>query len=153
MQSDRNALKAGLFIVVSVGLIVGVIIGIKGITRFVEPAQKHPVRVKLGGALGGVSGGGGVRIGGAKVGTVRDIDLDTDGENPGIVITFSIPEKFQIKRDANVTIQTTVTGVSVLNFESLGSKQASQLAQGEMLTGTPGASIASLSAKARDLVP
>ena len=153
MTNERNSLKAGLFIVVSVALIVFVVVGIKGLSRFVEPTQRHQVRFKLSDDIGGLANGDDVRIGGAKVGTVRDIELDTESENPGIVITFQIPKKFQVRRDANVTIQTTVTGVSVLNIESLGSRQAQQLAEGEMITGMPGASIATLTAKARDLVP
>jgi ABC-type transporter Mla subunit MlaD len=107
------------------------------------------VRFKLADDIGGLAEGDPVRIGGAKVGTVRDISLETDVPEPGIVITFAMPSKFKLKNDAQVTIQSTVTGVAVLNFESLGSAAGAELIEGQMLTGKPGGSIASLTAAAQ----
>jgi ABC-type transporter Mla subunit MlaD len=147
--NDRNSLKAGLFIVVSVGLIIAIVIGIKGLRRFVEPVQKHQVRFALADDIGGLANGDPVRIGGASVGTVREIELETESESPGIVITFAIPQKFKIHRDAVLTVQSTLTGVSVLNFESLG--KGDLLPEGQMLAGKPTASFQALAAVATGL--
>jgi ABC-type transporter Mla subunit MlaD len=144
--SERNSLKAGLFIVISIALIIGIVVGIKGLRRFFEPVQRHQVRFALADDIGGLANGDPVRIGGANVGTVRDVEFDTDSDNLGIVVTFAIPRKFKVHHDAVVTVQSTLTGVSVLNFESLGRGQI--LTQGEMLTGKPGASFAALAAMA-----
>src|SRR4051812_43686947 len=128
MSKERNALKAGIFIVASLGLIIAIVIGIKGVKRFTEPAQKHQVRFKLSDDIGGLADGDPVRIGGAAVGSVREINLETEGSNPGIVITFAIPRRYTVHDDAVITVQSTITGVSVLNFESLGTGKA--LAEG-----------------------
>jgi ABC-type transporter Mla subunit MlaD len=146
MQSERNSLKAGLFIVASVALIISVIVAIKGLGRFLEPVQRHQVRFALSDDVGGLAEGDQVRIGGASVGTVRDISLDTDSASPGIVITFAIPRKFKVHTDAVLTVQSTLTGVSVLNFESLG--KGTMLPEGQMLAGKPGASFSALAAMA-----
>lgn len=146
MASERNSLKAGSFIVVSIGLIIAIVIGIKGLRRFIEPAQRHRVKFALSDDIGGLADGDPVRIGGAAVGTVREIELDTDSANAGIVITFSIPRRFKVHKDAVLTVQSNLTGASVLNFESLGGGQ--MLAEGEMLVGKPGASFSALAAVA-----
>lgn len=146
MKNERNALKAGLFIVVSIALMVGVVIGIKGLKRFLEPAQQLQVRFHLSDDIGGLAAGDPVRIGGANVGTVREVELITEGENPGIVITFAIPKKFNVHQDATLNIQTTITGVSVLNFTSLGTATGTLLAENAVLQGKSNASFAELAA-------
>jgi len=142
--TERNSIKAGLFIVISIGLIIAIVIAIKGLRHFVEPSQNHQVHFALSDDIGGLAEGDPVRIGGATVGTVRDVELDTSSETPGIVITFAIPRRFKVHKDAVLTVQSTVTGVSVLNFESMGKGET--LADNELLTGKPGASLAELAA-------
>jgi ABC-type transporter Mla subunit MlaD len=126
-RHDRNAFKAGLFIIVSIGLTVALILGIKGIGRFVVPSQNRTVRFALSDDIGGLSPGDDVRIGGAKVGVVRDVDIDAqdnggsgEPKKPGIVISFTMPSRFIIRENADISVQSTVTGVAVLNFASLG---------------------------------
>src|SRR5262249_26891415 len=138
MPNERNALKAGIFIIVSIALIIGIIIGIKGVGRFLEPMQHQSITFKLTDDIGGLSPGDDVRVGGAKVGVVRGVEFENkDDGTHHIVVRFTIPQRFVLKKDAIVSIQSTVTGVSVLNFSSLGSGDA--LADGEMLTGRPSA--------------
>jgi ABC-type transporter Mla subunit MlaD len=127
-RKERNAFKAGLFIVISFALIVTLILGIKGIGRFIVPSQDRMVRFSLSDDIGGLSPGDDVRIGGAKVGVVRGIEIDpgggtdTDGKprQPAIMIEFMMPQRFVVRQNADITVQSTVTGVSVLNFASLG---------------------------------
>lgn len=138
MTKERNAFKAGIFIIFSICLIVGIIVGIKGVGRFLDPMQQGMVVFKLSDDIGGLSTGDEVRVGGAKVGVVRDVDF---GEQPDgnkvINVSYSIPKRFILHKDAIVSIQSTVTGVSVLNFSGLGTGEL--LAEGDTLPGRPGA--------------
>lgn len=153
-QRDRNAFKAGLFIVISVFLIVALILGIKGIGRFVVPSQDRTVRFALSDDIGGLSPGDDVRIGGAKVGVVRDIDIETGDQTkpaqPGIIIEFTMPGRFVVRQNAEINVQSTVTGVSVLNFASLG--EGPPVPESDMLIGRPGG-LSSLLASAGKLGP
>jgi ABC-type transporter Mla subunit MlaD len=137
MTNNRNALKAGIFILISIGMMIGVIIGIKGVGRFLEPMQHANVTFKIGDDIGGLSPGDEVRIGGAKVGVVRKVEFVETGDKPNIVVNFTIPKRFPLHKDAVIMVQSTVTGVSVLNFSSLGDGEA--LGADDMLSGHPGA--------------
>lgn len=138
MSNERNSLKAGIFILASIVLIIAVIVAIKGVGRFLEPMQHAAVSFKLSDDIGGLAPGDEVRVGGAKVGVVRDVAFaDGPDGSPIIAINFTVPRRFTLHKDAVVGIQSTVTGVSVLNFSSLGSGAA--LAQGEYLAGRPSA--------------
>jgi ABC-type transporter Mla subunit MlaD len=136
MQNERNSLKAGIFIIVSMALIVAIVIGIKGVGRFLEPTQHATVSFTLTDDIGGLSPGDEVRIGGAKVGVVRSVEFTSDeaGQQEGILVGFTVPQRFHLRKDAVVSIQSTVTGVSVLNISSLG--KAEPLA-GAILVGKP----------------
>jgi ABC-type transporter Mla subunit MlaD len=124
-QTDKNAFKAGLFMLISVALIVAVIFGIKGVSRFIVPSQHRVVRFKLSDDIGGLGAGDEVRIGGAKVGIVQSVDIAADGKTePSIAIAFTMPSRFNIRDGVDVSVQSTVTGVSVLNFASLGNGNA-----------------------------
>jgi ABC-type transporter Mla subunit MlaD len=153
-RNDRNAFKAGLFIIISIVLIVALILGIKGISRFVVPSQDRMVRFALSDDIGGLSPGDDVRIGGAKVGVVRSIDIDTGDEGkssrPGIVIEFAMPQRYVVRENAEISVQSTVTGVSVLNFASLGEGPAIPLS--DVLIGRPGG-LSSLIASAGEIGP
>lgn len=137
MNNERNALKAGTFIIVSIGLIIAIIVGIKGIGRFLEPMQYATASFALTDDIGGLSAGDEVRIGGAKVGVVRGVEFVASSDDPQsskILVSFTLPKRFIVKQDAVIGIQSTVTGVSVLNFTSLGKGQP---LAGQTLVGRP----------------
>ncbi|HEV8604829.1 MAG TPA: MlaD family protein [Tepidisphaeraceae bacterium] len=138
MIKRRNALRAGIFIVLSIVLAITIVIGIKGLDRILDPVDKRTVRFTLQDDLGGLRVGDDVRIGGYKVGQVRDIDVVPPSDprlarssastpstapitQPMILVTFGVPKKYDIKEGARIGIQGTVTGQSWLNFDSLGS--------------------------------
>jgi ABC-type transporter Mla subunit MlaD len=75
MNNERNALKAGIFIIISMVLIVAIVVGIKGVGRFLEPMRQATVAFKLSDDIGGLAPGDEVRIGGAKVGVVRSVSI------------------------------------------------------------------------------
>jgi phospholipid/cholesterol/gamma-HCH transport system substrate-binding protein len=118
MTTDRNAVRAGLFILVTIALIVGVVISIKGLGRLVEPRQTLTAAFKLSDDLGGLKVGDDIRIGGAKVGEVKEIAIDAAAEQ--IKVKFALPRSYTVHQDAHLGVQQTVTGTSWLNFQSLG---------------------------------
>ena len=124
MNKDRNALKAGTFIVVSFILGAGIIIAIKDFGRFAEPAQVRSVRFRLSDDLGGLRVGDELRVGGFKVGSVKTIEpAELEGGESGLVVTFTVPRKYVLREGATVGVQTGLTGASVLNVVDLGRGQ------------------------------
>ena len=138
---DRNAFKAGVFIVTSVVLILGVVVAIKGVGRLVEPHQVRTATFSLADDIGGLRIGDDVRVGGLKVGIVKSLGIErqTDagaGQQPHIVVTFDLPERIQLREGARIGVQNTVTGTSWLNFDNLGN--GAPIAEDVPLVGRPG---------------
>ena len=151
MKTQRNDFRAGLFIVISIVLIVAIIVGIKGIGRIFQPAQHPTVTFRLTDDIGGLSVGDDVRIGGYKVGVVRRIEIEKNAAGePIIEVSFSIPEKYDLRSDARISVQGTLTGVSWLNFENLGT--GAKLTGTDRLIGRP-SPIGALLAAAGDIAP
>jgi phospholipid/cholesterol/gamma-HCH transport system substrate-binding protein len=140
--SDRNAFKAGLFIVISLVLILAIIVGIKGVGRILEPQQVRTATFTLADDLGGLRVGDDVRVGGLKVGIVRRLEIEpaTQGgkdQQPRIVVTFHMPERIVLRQGARVGVQQTVTGSAWLNFDDIGAGEP--MAADAPLTGRAGA--------------
>src|SRR5690606_19108574 len=154
MTKQHNELRAGLFILVAVALILAVIFSIRGISEWADPTRELRVRFNLDDDIGGLRIGDEVRIGGYKVGTVTNIALsqvdDPPGGNTELELTIDVPQRYIIHADAVVRVQSSFTGVSVLNFESLGSDRP--LAEGGALRGRPGM-LTELAAMMTDAAP
>jgi phospholipid/cholesterol/gamma-HCH transport system substrate-binding protein len=139
MNRDRNALKAGTFIVVSFVLTIAVVVAIKDFGRFAEPANLRSVRFKLTDDIGGLRVGDEVRLGGFKVGSIKSIDgVNVDGsgtERPGLVLVFTLPRKYVLREGASVAVQTSLTGAAVLNVTDLGNGQP--VSDGVAVAGVP----------------
>jgi ABC-type transporter Mla subunit MlaD len=138
-KQDRSAFKAGLFIVISTVLIGFVLVAIKGIHTVFVPSSEHKAAFTLTDDIGGLRLGDDVRIGGFKVGVIRDIELEglASGEKPRILISFDLPDVYPLHDNTHVAVQGTLTGGSWLNIDDLGSGKL--LAEGEILTGHPSA--------------
>jgi len=122
MNKDRNALKAGTFIVVACVLALAVTIAIKDFGRFAESAQLRTVRFKMADNLGGLRVGDEVRVGGFKVGTIQSIEpIDFGGKQEAVMeVRFSVPTKYVLREGTVVGVQSTLTGSSSLNVLSMG---------------------------------
>ena len=122
MNQDRNALKAGTFIVVATVLTLAVIMAIKDFGRFTASASIRTARFKLADDLGGLRVGDEVRVGGFKVGSIKSIEpLDFDGKEEAVmVVRFTLPDQYVLREGAVVGVQSGLTGSSVLNVQSLG---------------------------------
>jgi len=133
MAKERNALRAGIFMLISLALILFVIIAISGAAKFTEKFNTYSVSFSLTDDIGGLRSGDDVRIGGLKVGDVRDIRIDQ--EHATVVVIMDLPSKYTIYRDADIFIQHGLTGSSAINIESFGSGQ--RVAENESLSGQP----------------
>jgi ABC-type transporter Mla subunit MlaD len=78
-----------------------------------------------------------VRVGGVKVGTVREMNIimNKDTKEASVEIKFRVPERLQIRQGARLGVQSTLTGASVLNFDQLGS--GALLPPTEIIIGSP----------------
>ena len=138
MAKDRNAFKAGLFIIVSLVLILGVIVSIKGLGRIIEPQQVRTATFTLADDISGLRLGDDVRVGGLKVGTVRSLTIEPppdEKSQPHILVTFHMPRRIVLRDGARVGVQSTITGTSWLNFDALGTGQP--LSEDVSLPGRP----------------
>ena len=142
MSKQRNAVKVGTFILVSIALIFTLVVAInRGFATF-SSAQVRYASFTLTDDLGGLRVGDDVRIGGFTVGEVRSIELvapdhpklpkregtttTTTTTQPAppkamLLVEFSVPKKYKLYEDAKIGIQSTFTGQSWLNFEDVGS--------------------------------
>jgi ABC-type transporter Mla subunit MlaD len=128
MTSERNAFKAGLFIVIAAALGIAIVISIKGAGRLTGPRQTRTAYFKLTDDVGGLRVGDDLRIGGHKVGVVQSIELiDNDAGDstaakaePTLAVQFRLPQRIVLREGVKLSVQTQLTGSSVLNIESLG---------------------------------
>src|SRR5215212_2007987 len=152
MTKERNAFKAGLFIVVSIALIVGVIVAIKGVGRLIEPHQVRTATFTLKDDVSGLRIGDDVRVGGLKVGIVRSLAIEqaSEKEPTRIVVPFHMPQRLTVREGARLGVQNTITGAAWLNFDKLGA--GNPLAADAVLKGEPGA-YAQILASVNELAP
>ena len=151
-QPHRSDLRAGIFILVSIVLVFAIIVAIKGVRTIFNHLETRDVGFSLNDDLGGLRVGDDVRIGGFKVGVVKSVEVDGlgDGEHPHIRVKFSMPEKYPLRKDAHIGIQSSVTGTTVLNIDSLGTGE--MLNGEEELVGHP-SSISQLLANVSEMTP
>src|SRR5207253_869731 len=77
-------------------------------------------------------------LGGLKVGTIDAIEpAGLETTDAGLVVTFSLPDKYKFHPGAEVGIQTQLTGASVLNVRTLGEPGRGDLPAGTPLAGQP----------------
>ena len=146
MNKKRNELQAGLFIIVTAALAVTVILLIHGVNA--GPTKMVRASWKLTDDIAGLRAGDDVRVGGYKVGQVREVHIeDADGTDAHVVVGFTIPSHYMLHSDAVVQVQSGLTGAVNLNIQSLGNGQA--LADGQVIPGIPDSKTALLASLGR----
>src|SRR4051812_36547493 len=134
MKNERNAFRAGLFILIAIALTMTVILSIKGGGRFAEGKVIRTVSFKLSDDVGGLRVGDDVRVGGGKGGAGKEIEgVGLEGTSPTIQVSFSLPGRFKLRENAHVGVQATLTGAASLNIESLGGGR--EYAETEVVVG------------------
>lgn len=150
MRTERNELAAGLFIIASAFAIGAIVVAIKGATRITEPSESRQVSFRLTDDLSGLRRGDDVRLGGFKVGLVKNIDVVTadpsDGE-PRIIVEFTLPSRYKLHANSAVSVQSGITGSPSLNIERLGSGE-----ELKEVAGQPGA-FSTLTSALRGVTP
>lgn len=134
MTRERNAFKAGLFIVLSFVTTLAVLVLIRGQTA--GPTQDRSVTFSLEDDISGLNVGDEVRMGGAKIGSVVRIEF-LSGDAPTIKVTFRIPKEFKLHEGAKIAIEAPLTGAANLNIMSLGVRTATEISEQESIKGTP----------------
>lgn len=133
MAQNRNAARAGLFIVASAIIALGVIVVISGPDRF-TPKRGYVATFDINENLQGIRPGDQVRLGGIRVGAVTSVELNDSANPPIIEVGLSIPSKYTLKQGATVSVEALI-GSASLNIDSLGT--GGTLPEGGRLDGTP----------------
>ncbi|MDB5326115.1 MAG: hypothetical protein JWM57_1684 [Phycisphaerales bacterium] len=136
MPTDKNALRAGLFIVVAIALAAGVLLAIQGSRNWLEPKHTITAAFDLTENLGGLKVGDPVRVGGFDQGSVAAIRF-VSGQPPHVEVEFSLPTKYELRTDANVGVEQGLTGAANLNIVDFGKGDAWK--DGTILDGRPSA--------------
>jgi len=122
MTRERNELKAGAFIIITLVLVIAVIVWINGAS--IGKMETHVVSFRMTDDIGGLRVGDDVRLGGFKVGIVREIvPANLDSSDARLLVTFTIPAQYVIRENARIGIQSSLTGAANLNIDSTGAGQ------------------------------
>jgi ABC-type transporter Mla subunit MlaD len=134
MTRERNELKAGAFIIITLVLVIAVIVWINGAS--IGKMQSHVVSFRMTDDVGGLRVGDDVRLGGFKVGIVREIvPANLDSADARLLVTFTIPAQYVIREKARIGIQSSLTGAANLNIDSTGIGQP--VPDAEPIAGLP----------------
>lgn len=146
MSRERNELKAGAFILITFALVVVILVWIKG--GGIGPTQVRAIAFNLTDDLGGLRVGDDVRLGGYKVGIVKAITPDgLEGAHPRLLVIITLPERYILRKDTTIGVQTGLTGATNLNIEAIGT--GAPLRQDEPLQGRPDSKTALLASLGR----
>jgi phospholipid/cholesterol/gamma-HCH transport system substrate-binding protein len=100
MNQSRYAVRVGLFVLIGIVLIVGLLLAFsKGLTFF-KPTYELRMRAKN---VAGLREGANVLMAGVEVGSVAGADVSPDGR--GVLIRLKIDSKYQIHGDARFVIE------------------------------------------------
>jgi ABC-type transporter Mla subunit MlaD len=151
-NKPRSDLRAGLFILLSLGLICGAVVAIKGVRTVFVHETVRKVRFSLKDNLGGLRLGDDVRLGGYKVGMVDSVDIVGlgSGQEPYVLVRFTLPERYPLAADAHMNVESSLTGTTVLNIDALGTGPV--LLADQELVGHP-SSFSSVLAELGDAAP
>lgn len=136
MARSNNHFKAGLFIIISFGIALGIFFGITSSTLFNGPRNQYTAIFDLTDDVGGLESGSPVRLGGINVGDVEDVEIIELEGKPVVKSVFNVPTRYKLKKDALVSVQAGLTGTVNLNITSLGTSDQVATAS-DYLDGAP----------------
>src|SRR5580698_9048641 len=110
MAKKRNAARAGIFMFISLAMVVAVVIALGGGNRFTQNFNTFVISFNLSDDIGGLQIGDDVRLGGLKVGSVKNIQIETppnssENKNLAVDVYIDLPTKYTVRSDAKISIQ------------------------------------------------
>ncbi len=126
MNTQRDNVKAGLFVLVGIVLAVAVIIILADFGAFFASEQKIRVYYALNDGLQGLKPGARVNLGGQPVGEVVAIDDYTrpGGDHvEGKIVTLSVPARYRVYWTAHIEVEKPPLGTNTtMNIANVGDK-------------------------------
>ena len=138
--SNQTALKAGVFVIVSIVLAVLVVVLLANVQSKLYPTTDYTVRFSLADGAAGLAPDSPVRVGGRDVGRVTDISFERSGDEiTGVLVEIAVKDSLVFHEGAVAFLERPLLGSgAVLNFESTGpAASAPVLAEDGMITGLP----------------
>ena len=127
MTGERDNIKAGIFVLLTValGLVVVIVLGSSTFRTLLKSQQTVKVYYPLEIGLQGLTEGAEVSLGDVKIGTVERISDVADSAQPrrivGKVATFMVPAEYQLYWNTQVELLVPVLGsATTLNIRSVG---------------------------------
>ena len=136
MDASRDAVKAGLFVVVGLALAAAVIAVLSDLDRLARSPRTVQVDFSLAEGIAGLRRGATVTVGGEPAGRVTGIgDVRKDGRIVAKRVRFTLPRRYELTRNAVVELAQPLLGSGAkLNVASLGTGKAYE--PGTALEGT-----------------
>lgn len=119
---SNNHFKAGLFILISFAVALGIFFGITGSSVFNGPTRQYTVAFELTEDVGGLESGSEVRLGGLRIGTVDSVEIIDIAGKLMVKAVFDVPTKYKLMKDAGVAVQGGITGNVNLNITAIGTQ-------------------------------
>ncbi|MEM9251296.1 MAG: MlaD family protein [Planctomycetota bacterium] len=123
-MTDKHAITAGLFIIAAVVAALVILAQVANLGAIAATNVRYTVDFPAGSDLQGLEEDNAVRVMGIKAGKVRKIDLITNLDNSDDIdvvrVVFSLPKKYELHQNAQVSVQAGLTGGSRLNIDNLG---------------------------------
>ncbi len=138
MREQANTVRAGVFVVASIALAVGIIIALTGVLERLRPSNTFIVRFSLEDGATGLAEGSEVRVGGRVSGRVSRVMFTAteDGTPTSVDVRIRLDASLSLREDAVAYLELPLLGsVSVMNFPSLGDPSRPALEDGAVIRG------------------
>lgn len=145
-RSSRNNTLAGLFVLASILLFVGLVIVLSNVGDRLKPRSDYVVRFSVADGAEGLDKGAPVKVGGQRVGRVTRTEFITDpetGEPRYIDVAIAIDARLKLFTDADVQLQRPLLGSgSSINIAAFtGAPRVAGAFEGPPTLLTPGSTI------------
>lgn len=140
-NEGRNAVKAGVFVILTLALAITAILLLAGVPEKLRPTTDYVVRFDLDEGAAGLQQDSPVRIGGRDVGRVTGVNFERteSGVITSVLVDIAVAEDIHLHEGATAFLERPLLGSgAVLNFESVGDQRSGEvLTEGAVIPGEP----------------